>query len=250
MKRNILVGMASILLFGFSSWAESKSVYVISGGDSIQDDRIETVLEGFGHSVTVGVEYTEFDGSLNLSGYDVVLFLLSSNWGLDMPEAGQSNLVDFVKSGNGLVTGEWVLWAWFTSSLQILYEALPATTSGAWNYATPITYRTCRPHPVINNGVASPFTFEVSSYAGTESDVWPKPGAYTFYTSSNYSSGLVGWSSGTGRVLNFSTPIGPDELENANYRRLLSNAMDWAGGDGRAVPNGFLAPVISLLLDP
>ncbi len=40
--------------------------------------------------------------------------------------------------------------------------------------------------------------------------------------------GLLGWTYGSGRVLSFSTPIGPAELSNADYKQLLNNAVKWA----------------------
>jgi hypothetical protein len=39
---------------------------------------------------------------------------------------------------------------------------------------------------------------------------------------------VIGWSVGPGRVLSFSTLLGPTALANASYSRLLSNAVIWA----------------------
>ena len=248
MKKTIVFAILMSILLGVSAWAGPKSVYVIAGGDANQDNDIKTVLESFGHSVQIGLQYQVFDGSVNLSGYNVVLFLLSDNWAAgDMPVAGQTQLVNFVNSGRGLVTGEWVYWAWAAQGdLDTLYPVLPAITVGTFNYATPITYTANKYDRILNDGVTSPFTFNVTNYDGTETDIWPKKGAFTFYDSDNYSSGLLGWTYKRGNVLSFSTPIGPNELLNANYQQLLSNAIRWAAGDGRAAG---MVPINWLLLD-
>ena len=248
MKKTVLFAILMWILLGVWAWAGPKSAYMIAGGDANQDNEIKTILEGFGHTVQIGLQYLTFDGSADLSGYDVVLFLLSANWSAgDMPAAGQTQLVNFVTSGRGLVTGEWVYWAWaIQSDLSILYPVLPGISVGAFNYATPITYMVNKYDRVLNNGVISPFTFNVTNYDGTESDIWPKKGAFSFYESDNYHSGLLGWTYERGNVLSFSTPIGPNELANANYRQLLNNAIIWAAGDGRAVST---VPLTWLLLD-
>ncbi len=69
------------LILGLASLAEAGKVYLLSGADSVQDTAIKAALEGFGHQVTIGVEHQNFDGSQSLSGYDVVIFLDSNNFG-------------------------------------------------------------------------------------------------------------------------------------------------------------------------
>ncbi|HNS21482.1 MAG TPA: hypothetical protein PKH24_13345 [Sedimentisphaerales bacterium] len=85
------------------------------------------------------------------------------------------------------------------------------------------------------------FAFGADNFAGTESDIWAKAGAHVFYDSSNYTDGVVGWDSGAGRTINFSTCIGTSELGNADYSRLLSNSLTWVA-QGEPGPGGIPAP--------
>jgi len=232
MKNFIFYTLIICIFFTFTSLASAKSVYLLSGNDSAQDAQIETVLEGFGHVVDIGVQHWQFDGTQDISSYEVVLLLNSSNWPAtfgDMPVPGQNSLVTYISSGGGLITGEWVMWNWSQGNFQTIYDALPGTTDGNWNSVTPITYTVQEEDSLLNYNMPNSFTFDVSDYDGTESVMWPKEGAHAFYDSNNLDAGLVGWHYGLGGVLSFSTCIGPSELSNTDYQQLLSNAVDWAG---------------------
>jgi hypothetical protein len=228
MKRlSLAICLAGIWL-AWTTLAVAGNVYLISGGDATQDNTIHTVLESFGHFVTVGVTPQNFDGTQSLSSYNAVILLNSSNFSLgDMPVAGQIALSNFVMAGHGLITGEWFLFntarAWF----DLLFPMSPAWYDDAYNHTTPITYTAQDPDPVLNFNVISPLTFNVTSFGGTESKLVRKTGAKTYYRSSNLEAGIAGWRYGLGRVLNFSTPIGPAELVDDDYKRLLSNAVTW-----------------------
>jgi hypothetical protein len=229
--RPTLVVLAATLML--SSPAPGAVVYMLSSGNTGLDAQTETTLESYGHVVDIGVQYHQFDGSQSLAGYECVLFLNNANWGMgDMPAAGQTALVDFVESGGGLVTGEWVMWTVSTGYLTVLEPALAAATDGSWNYASPITYTVVQQEPTLNAGVASAFTFSADDFTGTEQNIWAKSGANTFYDSDNWDAGVVGWDYGTGRTISFSTCIGLMELSDANYSRLLSNALTWSAKQG------------------
>jgi len=213
----------------FVASTRGAAVYTLSSGDASLDNLTKSTLESFGHTVDIGVQYWQFDGSQSLAGYNAVLFLNSANWGSgDMPVGGQTKLIEFISSGHGLVTGEWVIWNRSAGNLATLEPALPATSAGDWNNSSPITYTQVEPDPILNFNVTSPFTFNADDFHGTEIDMWAKPGAHLFYDSSNLTEGVVGWQYGIGRTISFSTCMGPMELGDANYSQLLSNALTWS----------------------
>jgi len=227
-QRCIMVWAAVAVMGLFAGVADAAVVYVMSSGEGALDTQLETLLESHGHVADIGDGYRDFDGSEDLAGYDVVLLQDSAQWGTDMDVPGQQKLVDFVSAGGGLVTGEWVMWEVGVGRLVTLEPCLPTLCTGAWNSASPITYTQVEPELTVNAGVSSPFTFTADYYAGTESDIWAKPGAHTFYSSSNLTDGVAGWDYLAGRAISFSTVLGPDELAHPDYGRLVSNAVYWA----------------------
>ncbi len=226
-----------VLLALWAGTAWGVDTYIISSGDGTVDALAETVLEGYGHNVVLGVQWSSFDGTQDISGYDAVLFLNSANWtGTDMPAAGQTLLKSFISSGGGLVTGEWVLWNAATGDFAILQPTFAADCTGNWNNTSSIHYTKVEADPILNAGVADDFEFTADDFDGTESDMWAKSGAHTFYDSSNLTAGVVGWDYDAGRTISFSTCIGTNELNDADYSRLLSNALTWVARGGTSEP--------------
>lgn len=229
LKTRLIIGSIPVLSLSLAQGAIAATICLLPGNDPNQTNAMQALLEGAGHSVTVEVQYFQFDGPQSLAGYQAAILLNSANWAAgDMPLAGQNQLVNFVQGGHGLITGEWVLWNWKVNNrFQTLYSVLPATTDGSYNYTTPITYTRVEADAVLNAGLPDSFLFPVTGYAGREENIWAKAGAHTFYDSSNLTDGLAGWQTGAGRVLYFSTPIGPDELEDPEYQQLFKNAVAW-----------------------
>lgn len=229
-KRLIL--LAALLIFFHFSTAEAFNVYVMGSGNSTNDTLISNALTNAGHSVTIGQQYKYFDGSESLTGYEAVVLLNSYNWGSDMPLTGQNSILNFVTDGGGLVTGEWFIWsrgAWgLFSSLEVLS---PVAATYAYLFPSPITYTQVTPDPILNDGVASPFTFTADNISGTETYFVAKSGATVYYSSATYSpNGLIGWDYDLGRVISFSTVIGNTEMGNVDYRNLFVNAVEWSAG--------------------
>lgn len=92
--------------------AEASSVYITSTSVASVDNTIRDFLLNFGHEkVDIGVQYSQLNGTQSFAGYDAVLLLNNYNWASGgMPVAGQTAILNYVKSGHGLVTGEWILW--------------------------------------------------------------------------------------------------------------------------------------------
>ena len=204
-------------------------VYVMTTGNSTQDDAVESALTALGQTVTMGNPYTSFV-DVDLTPYDAVLLQANSNWASgDMPLAGQLQLLDWVNCGGGLVTVEWVLWKTAAQgSFAALDRALPANPTSEFTYSgTDISYQQVIADPIMNAGLGSELTFPAVDYAGTETFMEARDGATVFYNSVNLEDGVVGWDYNHGRVVNVSTVAGPAQMETADYARMISNSLDW-----------------------
>lgn len=214
---------------------QTDHIYVMSSGNAALDEAAQASLEGLGQTVTVGVPYTAFE-NVDLDAYDAVYLQANSNWSSgDMPLAGQVQLVDWVNCGGGLVASEWVLWKTASGNYAVLDHTFPAVpTTSFTSSAVDIVYSEVDSDPIMNAGLPAEFTFVADSFAGTETDMTPRPGSVVFYDSVNLGSGVVGWAYNHGRVVNISTVAGSGQLADANYSRLFSNSFDWARGIERA----------------
>lgn len=204
-------------------------VLILSSGDSGLDSSAQAVFTNAGHSVTIGPQYTSFTGA-ELAGVNAVLFLANANWSAgDMPSAGQTALVNFVSGGGGLITGEWVNWKVGVGSLTTLGPILPVAVSSQWTGGSSITYTQVTPDATLSAGLPSSFSFVGDNFAGVESVFAAKSGATVYYASSGGAggAGVVGWSYGAGRVLQYSTTIGAGQLGTAAYAQLLGNSVNF-----------------------
>src|ERR1051326_7345540 len=104
--------LAAWLIAGLcGSAAHAANIYILSSGDANLDAATLASLQAHGHTGTIGVPYSSFDGTQSLAGYQAVYFQANVNWaGTDMPAPGQNLLASFLSAGGGLVTCEWVIW--------------------------------------------------------------------------------------------------------------------------------------------
>jgi hypothetical protein len=234
MKRLFLILLASAVIgvLDGPAYADSINVYVMTTGNSYYDNPVQTALTNAGYNVTMGVTISNFDGTQNLSGINVVLMLNNSSYNQEMPSNGQNALLNFVSSGHGLATGEWTLWITNPDigKLSTLKAAFPATVGSYGDFTTDTTATFTK---VTSDPVFTVPTFTLNNLdnnSGTETKLTAKSGATTFYTTSHWPDypALIGWDYGSGRVINFSTLIGPQELADTNYSTLLSNSIQWA----------------------
>jgi para-nitrobenzyl esterase len=217
--------------------ASAHDVLVLSSGSTNLDTQLRTILQNQGHVVTFGDNFTRFSGE-GLAGQKVVLLLpnLDSGDG-NMPLAGQNALVNFVSAGGGLVTSEWTIWMSAFRSFATLVPILPVLPTAIYSETFSITYREATPDPVLNSGIPSALAFLADFSYGTETYFAPRAGATVFYTSTGGAggAGVVGWQFGSGRVIQFSTLLGRQELSDAAYSRLVANAVSWSGVDSNPV---------------
>jgi hypothetical protein len=105
--RAIIFGI--VVLLG-CALCTAQQVYLFGTGIPERDAALADALRAHGLQVMLGVPYQAFDGSQNLSPFQVAV-LAGSGYQDDMPLAGQQVLLDWVASGRGLVTLEWSIWA-------------------------------------------------------------------------------------------------------------------------------------------
>ena len=157
------------LVLGLAGSALGVSIYMMSSSDAGIDNAAKTALEAFGHTVTIGVQYKDFDTE-SLAVMQVVYLQANANYNAgDMPVAGQNALLTFLgTSGRGLVTNEWVLWKTRPGSTQfsILKAAFPATNNGEYRINSPVTYTQATGDPILNAGLPVSFDFPVNYYGG------------------------------------------------------------------------------------
>jgi hypothetical protein len=210
--------------------AGAANIYMLSAGIPVQDQTIAAALTAQGHTVTIGADYTSFNGTVNLTGFDTVYIQCNANWtnSNPMPVAGQQQLIAWVNSGGRLVTSEWVIY--YTSAgskFDVVASIIPAEWSINYGTVLQATYTVATADPAINAGLPAAFEFPLDSYTGTETFTSAKSGATTYYTTNNSPDavGLCGWSIGTGSVFSFTSTCGPDQVLDVEFGRLFANVM-------------------------
>ncbi len=227
MKSRLIIGL--LLAWIVPIGASAQTLLLLSTGNSTLDTQTQTVLQNGGFTVTVGSQYNSFVAA-ELAGVDAVLLLPNNNWNSgDMSLVAQTALVAFVQNGGGLVTSEWTNWKVGDGKFQTLEPILPVISTTQWTGGSNITYTRGTPDGMLNAGLPTSFAFIGDSFAGVESLFAPKTGAITYYSSSGGAggAGVIGWSSGQGRVLQISTTVGPNQLADSNYSRFFQNSVTW-----------------------
>ena len=215
-----------VLVLGLPCLAQR--VYLFRMGVPEQDAALYDALRAHGLQVTLGAPYQTFDGSQSLSGHQVAVLVGTGN-NDDMPLDGQQALLDWVRSGRGLVTLEWTVWAVGSANrFLILRELLPATYQ-RHAYRSSIQYLQQASDSILNQGLPAVILLG----EGQESHLRPKQGATVYYASDYHAGagGVVGWAYHEGRVMSLSVaPVhGSSPIaQSALFRRLLTNAVRWA----------------------
>ena len=244
MKKYVALLSVVLSLLMVQTASATTSVYLIGNGDS-QDTAVKNILTNYGFAVTIGDSYNSFKGSSSLNSYNAVLLAPEfTGGGSSMPDAGQTALLNYVKSGGGLVTTEWTFWVYSQGRFATLGPALPASSGGAYDYYSSATYTKNVTNPTIDFNLPDSFTFSsLHNMGGTESQLTPKGGATVFFNSTYGGSGayggLVGWTYGSGHVISFSI-LADQPQPNSNFNQLLANSVNWAEGTPVPVPGTLL----------
>lgn len=224
--------VSAFLSLFIATAGQSALVYVTSSDDPDQDAAVVSALTSVGHQAVIGVTFTDFDGTVNISGYDSVFLQANYNWTYpDMPAAGQTQIVDFVNNGGGLVTAEWILWMVAGhAKFQILRPILSSVETTSYNSESLSSLVQVTPDPIINSNLPAAFDIPGDNFAGTETNIAAvKAGATVFYNSVRLGAflGLTGWDVGQGRVAQFSQTVGKNFLADPRGSRLVGNVLEW-----------------------
>ncbi len=230
-----LESLAGEFLLGNAvTWAgRDRSVLVIASGSGALDNQVRTILQGRAFEVTIGPKFSAFNGSVDLNAYKAVYLQANTNWmEPDMPALGQTALNNWVLTGGGLVTSEWVGYLATQGYFQLLLPVLPVTPTTVFRDVPSTTYTQQGTDPILQAVVPTPFTMNLTTYDGTETRLAAKPGATQYYSTTPFpegpATGVVGWKYGSGRVLSFSTTCGPAQLASGGaFGVLFGNAFNW-----------------------
>lgn len=224
----------ALAALAISQAASAANVLIVSAGSDTTNTALETALENLGHSATIGPTYWEFDTNFDLSGFDVVYIQGNGNWTQsDMPLDAQSMILDFAQAGGGIVFSEWVVWMVQARGVfQVLGASMPIIPTTAFRTTSTLTFTESVNDEFVSAGLPTSFTMPLTSFSGTETFLEPKENATVFYESDWVSGGVtsgavVGWDICGGRVVNFSTTNGIDQINDPNFQILLSNLMTW-----------------------
>jgi hypothetical protein len=223
--------VCAALAVAWSSVSSSgATVYIISSGDVGTDSAAAGLLSGAGYQVQVGVQFSVFDGTVDLTGVSAVYLQNNFNWssGGIMPAAGAQQLIGWVNGGGRLVTSEWVVYYTYAGGrFGGLDPIIPAVNSFSYSGNTIATMTVVTADAAIDAGLPTAFTCPLVSYTGTETFTVAKPGATTYFSTSSSANAaaLVGWTVGSGRVYSFLSTCGPAQLADANFGRLFTNVF-------------------------
>ncbi|HEY2012339.1 MAG TPA: hypothetical protein VGH38_02510 [Bryobacteraceae bacterium] len=203
-------------------------VLLLQSGTPDWDNEVQRALQEAGHTVTAGPAAVDFTGKqANMAAYDVTLIVPSGvNFvsPVFQPD-GITAIQNYIAGGGKVVTAEPFNRGISNSSpFRLLYPVSRLSNS---NTPGRTTFAQSDVDPVIDAGVSQSFTFDIDSQGYFELTADSK----TYFTSRAGGPGLAGRTlGGGGRVLCFATPLGPLELQNADFRRLVANSIAWAKG--------------------
>ena len=217
-----------------AAMSQAGDVLIVSAGSPDTDAALVAALVNQGHTATIGPNYWEFDTNVDLSTYDVLYIQGNGNWTQsDMPVDAQGMILDFTQDGGGIIFSEWVVWMVSSRNVfQVLGAAMPVEEETSYRTTTTITFTLNTAEPFLTDGLPASFTMPLTSFSGTETFLRPKLDATVFYdsdwVSGNETGGAaVGWDICGGRVVNFSTTIGADQIKDPNFQLLFGNMVTW-----------------------
>lgn len=228
--------LSTLCLFGAitSATTFAGDVLIVSAGSATTDDALVAALANQGHTATIGPNYWEFDTNVDLSPYDVLYIQGNGNWTQsDMPIDAQSMILEFTEDGGGIIFSEWVVWMVAARDVfQVLAAAMPVEETVTFRTTTDVTFTLNTPEPFLTDGLPTSFTMPLTSFSGTETFLRPKLDATVFYDSDwvigdETAGAAIGWDICGGRVVNFSTTIGTDQIQDPNFQLLFGNMVTW-----------------------
>ncbi len=228
MKR---IAQTLFLIAGLATSSWSASVYVFSCGNVDNDNETVAAFQASGHDVILGQGVNTFLNLNVISAFDVVYLPANHNWGFYWDLAQETAMVNYVNSGGGLITAEWILWMTAFSSFSTLRSVFPAVETTSYDGRGIASYTRDQSDPIINAGLPNNFSMFTTSIAGVHTNIVAvKAGAKSFYRDGTDIM-VSGWDYGNGRVVNYSTVNGANQLQDANFRTLLGNTVTWVSSN-------------------
>ena len=204
------------------------SVLILKDGGTEGD--FNTVLTGAGMNVTVSTVYEYQWNGTNPSAadFDVVVLLNGFSYTSNMPNSGQTALVDYVNAGGGLIITEWTTYENRYYNYYANMTDLLLFESNQWNYSSGAgTFTVVQEHPVT---AGLPTSFSAPSHAGNRGGV--KPGVDVLMTGTVLNDLVAVKEHGEGRIVQFAIagnysgrPFTTPEMQT-----LLTNAATWSAG--------------------
>lgn len=153
----------------------------------------------------------------------------------EVEQRKRDNLRAFVEAGKGIVVlhhaiGDNNTWAWWYEEVvggRYLFKAEGGKAASSFKHDQRVLVQVAKRHP-ITDGLAD-FSIEDETYKG----LWISPKAEVLLTTNNPTSdGPVAWLGphAKARVVYVQLGHGSPAHSNANYRRLIGNAILWAAG--------------------
>ena len=166
-------------------------VLVLSSTNTNYIEEIQSIITEILGTCTIStLDWTNYNGaSLNTTNTDLILPLCNYNSaaGTNMPTAGQTGILNFIKSGGAMLTCEHIYMkiATVPGTLSVLDPVLPIIYSNIPSSRSQIRFKSIQTNTIINNGLPPEFQW-VPSKINTLTETYltvTKPNTITFYDS-------------------------------------------------------------------
>ena len=190
-------------------------------GDGVSDAALVPLLNQAGIDTYVVPSDATYEGTPAPQDFDAVLLVNGSNYGLDMPYAGQQVIREYVLNGGGLLAFEWVEAEVANGRYTALGDLLPLnremSQSGTYEYQRSST------HPILE-GIPESFSITTGSNIGTADF------GEVLMTSAQAGDVLVVHQAGQGNVIQFASAGhygGFLPFQEPHFAKLVTNSVHW-----------------------
>jgi type 1 glutamine amidotransferase len=236
MKSFIYLLMASLTAFGGAapqtndSASEPLRVYLVSGGHDYHAS-FYRAFDSADLQVNLRPHPGAFDGDLRKRVDVLVLYDMVQV--KEIGEQGQKNLRDFLESGKGLVVlhhaiYDYLDWDWWSSEISgVRQDANRDRSRPDYKHGVSLNIETMTQHPILTG--ISAFHIVDETYRGL---IIAPSNTILLRTKDPTSDGPVAWISPYKKSRVAVVQLGHDETAHldANYQKLVHNAILWAGG--------------------
>ncbi|MFC2170455.1 carboxypeptidase regulatory-like domain-containing protein [Calditrichota bacterium] len=205
---------------------ELDQIEVLIFGDDATDGTLTEPLEEEGFEVTFFGLDSNYDGDPAPDGFHVIVLTDGTNYTNQMPNDGQSAILEFVENGGGLIVTEWIAYEVMSNRYQILADLLPMPRTGGTTGTE--TYTIEEDHEVTD-GLPDTFQINTGSNTGTATD------GTVVVTGNTCGDAVVVHEYEDGRVVQFASAGSYNNLNafgNDNMFLLMMNAINWTSGGG------------------